>query len=802
MKIAIVAPSPYNFVMGGAEHFWLGLQRYINEETNHHCELLKIPTKESTAIEVINSYLNHSTLDVSPYDRVITSKYPSWMIRHDNHSIYMLHTLRGLYDTYHFMGRPYDVQWERVPTWLRSELDELSLTDPKSNEYANSVLRRIIQTIESDGIDDSVIGHPGPLIRHIVREFDKFAMQPARIRSYATMSKTVSNREGYFPCGVSLDIIPPPSRMRGFWCGDQDYIFTVSRLDGPKRVDLLIEAVKISKSNISLWVAGSGPDEERLRNIASGCAKIKFMGALTDKELIDAYANSLAVAFVPYDEDYGLVTVEAMLSRKPVLTVDDSGGVTEFVKNSVTGYVAKPNPEAIAEKIDQLAADRIKAKKMGEAAFNSVKDISWRPLAEFALGQKLPAKSTNFYSGYAPTGKDRRKLLVALTFPVYPPRGGGQSRVFHLYKQLALSFDVSLLCLCSPDERAGRREIAPGLTEIRIPKTQEHHSREARASSEVNWVPITDIVAAREIIHTPEFEEALVSEGCDADILVASHPFFASILKKCYPNTPLWFEAHNVEYSLKRSILPDTPEAAELLELVRFEEALAWQNSTVVFACSNADLGELEKLYGVTNACKIEVPNGFAEEEVTFYSPAVKRILKERLELENKKTVLFLGSWHGPNIEACQFIIDTAQALSEITFVVVGSVGEYFRKFDLPSNVRLIGAVDEKMKELLLASADLALNPMISGSGSNLKMLDYFASGIPVISTEFGARGIGAHPGVHYIASTREDFAISIIRYFVEREKFEPMIAEANFMARASYSWRVIGGEFIRKVRS
>jgi glycosyltransferase involved in cell wall biosynthesis len=51
-----------------------------------------------------------------------------------------------------------------------------------------------------------------------------------------------------------------------------------------------------------------------------------LLGFRSDAELIEDYANARAVAFLPYDEDYGLITIEAMMSRQAVLTTTDSGG--------------------------------------------------------------------------------------------------------------------------------------------------------------------------------------------------------------------------------------------------------------------------------------------------------------------------------------------------------------------------------------------------------------------------------------------------------------------------------------------
>lgn len=104
MKIAIVAPSPVPFTIGGAENLLWGLLDYINQQTNYQAELIKLPSRESCFAEIVASYDEFSRLDLSYFDCVISTKYPSWMVQHDYHICYMLHRLRGLYDTYPIQG--------------------------------------------------------------------------------------------------------------------------------------------------------------------------------------------------------------------------------------------------------------------------------------------------------------------------------------------------------------------------------------------------------------------------------------------------------------------------------------------------------------------------------------------------------------------------------------------------------------------------------------------------------------------------------------------------------------------------
>jgi glycosyltransferase involved in cell wall biosynthesis len=95
--------------------------------------------------------------------------------------------------------------------------------------------------------------------------------------------------------------------------------------------------------------------------------------------MLSWYANSLGVFFRPYDEDYGYVTLEAMLSAKPVITCSDSGGPREFVLDGETGFVVEPRPELVADAIDRLAANPGRAAQMGQNGLASYASlgITW-----------------------------------------------------------------------------------------------------------------------------------------------------------------------------------------------------------------------------------------------------------------------------------------------------------------------------------------------------------------------------------------------------------------------------------------
>jgi len=96
----------------------------------------------------------------------------------------------------------------------------------------------------------------------------------------------------------------------------------------------------------------------------------------------------LGCIVIPYDEDYGYVSLEAYHSRKPVITCNDSGGTLEIVEDGLNGFVISPDPQIIAEAMDKLYYNRALVKKMGEAGYEKLiaMNISWDNVVKKLIG--------------------------------------------------------------------------------------------------------------------------------------------------------------------------------------------------------------------------------------------------------------------------------------------------------------------------------------------------------------------------------------------------------------------------------
>ena len=206
-----------------------------------------------------------------------------------------------------------------------------------------------------------------------------------------TNPRNVSKRLQQYCKLDSTPLYHPPNNPDAF-CGEEaeDYFPPLSRINASKRQLLAIQAFAQVSGNTKLVFCGESEDDTYYKKMqqevyASGLeGRVKFHGRVSEKENIQLYACCLGVIYPPFDEDYGYVTLEAMLSSKPVITCDDSGSPLEFIEDDGNGYVVKAEPAAIVEAMIRLRDNRTRATELGQAGRrdDAEKRITWEGVVE------------------------------------------------------------------------------------------------------------------------------------------------------------------------------------------------------------------------------------------------------------------------------------------------------------------------------------------------------------------------------------------------------------------------------------
>jgi len=397
----------------------------------------------------------------------------------------------------------------------------------------------------------------------------------------------------------------------------------------------------------------------------------------------------------------------------------------------------------------------------------------------------------------------RPKITVAVPFPVHPPVGGGQRRVSEVYRHMAFDFDVELVTIASSDAEPADIEIAPGLREIRIPKSAAQQAEETRLEQEVGGIPVGDVGIRLFGVHTPEYARRLTRSMDDADLVVASHPYAVAAVPDALHRHLLVYEAHNVEYLLKKEVFHAAGATGErLAETVRRLEADVCRAAQLIFCCSETDREELRRLYAVDPTPVVVAPNGVDVAAIPFTSPEARQAVKVQLGLDGEPIALFVGSWHPPNLDAAQLVFDIARVTPDVKFLLAGSQCRPLGDRPRPKNVGLMGVVDDDTLGTLLAAADVALNPMVGGSGTNLKVATYLAAGVPVITTSVGARGYELVDGDNAVIASAEEFPDKIRCLLGDRALAATLGRRGRELVTTRHNWKVIASDMAAAMRS
>lgn len=122
--------------------------------------------------------------------------------------------------------------------------------------------------------------------------------------------------------------------------------------------------------------AKSEPYVARLREVAGTRNDVEFRIDPPDVELFKLYRNCYAVIYTPFNEDMGLIPVEAMAAGKPVLTVD-CGGPREIVRHGRNGFLLDQNPAEFARVMEELAGNPDLTHKIGAAGREHARSFDW-----------------------------------------------------------------------------------------------------------------------------------------------------------------------------------------------------------------------------------------------------------------------------------------------------------------------------------------------------------------------------------------------------------------------------------------
>jgi glycosyltransferase involved in cell wall biosynthesis len=336
MKITVVnAMAP--FVWGGAEelvhHLLVNLRRH-----GHEAEAFRMPFSWEPYDKLPLEIARFKALRLGDVDRLISFKFPAYLLDAPRHTTWLIHQYRQAYDL-----------WD--------------------SPYCN-----IPHTAEGREIRDLIVASDNEALQSRDRLFTISDEISARLYKHNKIAAPA----------LRLPINNPEMFHGGAYEG---YIFAPGRINASKRQWMMVLALLYCDSDARLVIAGP-PDREEdgdtLRQLVEehglGDRVTLDMRFLSRQELAAYVNNCRAVAYLPFQEDsYGYVTMEAFEAGKPVITTSDSGELLAIVRDGETGRVMEPKPESVALAIAEYLGNEDRARDhgiAGQALWRS-KEINW-----------------------------------------------------------------------------------------------------------------------------------------------------------------------------------------------------------------------------------------------------------------------------------------------------------------------------------------------------------------------------------------------------------------------------------------
>ena len=257
-------------------------------------------------------------------------------------------------------------------------------------------------------------------------------------------------------------------------------------------------------------------------------------------------------------------------------------------------------------------------------------------------------------------------------------------------------------------------------------------------------------------------------------------PIITRVLKK-----PLVVDCHDTFQALR---VKHTGIVRKILET--FLEKIVYRHANVVLTVSEKEK-ECLISYGIRRR-KIEViPNGV---DTKAFNPLLDvKHVRDRYGLKNFNTIIFVGNMeYLPNQEAVQKIASeiapkVQKDIANTKFLIVGRIAP---KMEMPSLT--FSGVVENVAELLNAS-DIAIAPLLHGSGTRLKILEYFSCGLPVVSTTVGVEGLEVKNQVNVlIEDDMNEFAVKVTKLLKDGALSMRLGKAARELMLNKYDWKKI----------
>ena len=383
----------------------------------------------------------------------------------------------------------------------------------------------------------------------------------------------------------------------------------------------------------------------------------------------------------------------------------------------------------------------------------------------------------------------RRSAIVLAPEAPYPLAGGGALRTASLLHYLAQNHAVDLVVFRQPGAPHPAELLPGGLVRRVFVLDLPAHRGSLAARTLRNAVrlarqlpPLVDRFSG--------FGDAIARhlEGCRYDLGVVEHfwcaPYWRELTPLCRRTI---LNLHNIESELHQTCAGADGGAAGFAHSVFRWASLDLERDwlprySLILAASEKDAARAR---AIAPSAQVSVyPNAIP------FTP-----LPSCAGPGEPQVVAFSGNLeYHPNLSAVRFFQSEVwpylrRRFPDLVWRVIGKNPQVVKNFTCGDpRIQVTGPVDDAVREL--ARAQVAVAPLLSGSGTRLKIIEAWAAGLPVVSTTLGAEGLPARDGESLlVADTGPGFAAAVARLLVSPGLRRKLGARGRTLVEQQFTW-------------
>lgn len=385
---------------------------------------------------------------------------------------------------------------------------------------------------------------------------------------------------------------------------------------------------------------------------------------------------------------------------------------------------------------------------------------------------------------------------------IYPPMNGGMLRCFNLLNQLCKHFNVTALMHQDKESFLQSASEFPAIKNCNLLSTKDNEP----AKGLISLIPskfrepmqfriwnrsMAEPTDSNYMLLYPKMKEFLQSNEVNCvileDMAILS---LAKLVRRFHPNVPVIYDAYNVNSVLSHTAMENGVIPQKEYEYILQAESTLFKKIDQVLTCSENDLKQLTRM----NEGKISgmvIPNGVGipEADTEYMDP----------KLGNQE-ILFCGSLdYFPNQEGLTWFCKEVfpfilNQLPNAKLLVVGKGDPGKNLSDLLKYKSIVNYGKVPSVDIYYRQAALAIVPLLSGSGTRLKLLESMALRTAVVSTSSGAEGINYIDGKNImIADDAVCFADNVVMMLINPARAKEVALNAYELVKKNYDWNIIG---------